>query len=81
MKAGEIINQFFKTYSENDFENLEEKMNRTGIFFKSNISEMEKTITNSNIMNNTSTSFTKEKNKNNYKGQYLNNFKHGKGIF
>ena len=77
----EKIKEFFKNHSENKFSNYEEKMNSTGMNYKSNILEKEGKITNSNIlMNKTSTCFTKTNNKKTYKGQYLNKLKHGKGI-
>jgi hypothetical protein len=60
-KKGEKIKEFFKNHSENNIFNSDEKMNRTGIFFKSNISEKDETIINSNILNKTSTCFTKKK--------------------
>ena len=79
-KKGEKIKEFFKNHSENNSGNSDEKMNKTGFIFKSNISKKDETIINSNILNKTSTCFTKKKNKNIYKGQYLNKLKHGKGI-
>ena len=36
---GEKIKEFFKNHSEHNFFVSDDKMNRTGIFFKSNISE------------------------------------------
>ena len=57
----EKIKEFFKNHSENNFFDSGDKMNRTGIFFKSNISDKNETIINPNILNKTSTCFTKKK--------------------
>ena len=57
-KKGEKIKEFFKKHSKNNIFSSDEKMNRTGMFFKSNISEKDETIINSNILYKNSTYFT-----------------------
>ena len=60
-KNAEKIKEFFKNHSENNYFSSDDKMNRTGIHFKSNISEKDETNVNSNILNKTSTCFTRKK--------------------